>query len=316
MAAEEKTTVPGSQPIISVIIPTRNGAHWLDQLLTGLERQTRPVAEILIVDSSSTDATCSIAGEHGVQVLQIDVGSFDHGGTRSMAAQYVHGNILVFMTQDAVLKDDFSIERLIAPFLEREDIGAAYGRQLPAAGADCFARHLRLHNYPETSSVRCWQDRERYGFKTVFISNSFAAYRRDVLAGAGFFPAKQIFGEDSSTLAKILENGYCVAYVSTAQVLHSHNYSLLQDFRRYFDIGVFHACNSDLLGKFGSPTGAGKRFVRSELSFLYQQKRFFRLPESILRSVAKLVAYQLGKRYKRLPEKIIPFLSLHRRWWS
>ena len=187
---------------------------------------------------------------------------------------------------------------------------------LPAPDADLFAEHLRLHNYPDASYVRCWRDRHRFGFRTVFISNSFAAYRRDVLAEYGYFPERQLFGEDTCAVANLLENGYCVAYVSEARVSHSHNYSLVQDFRRYFDIGVFHACNSEMLIKFGSPTGAGKNFVRSELAFLCRQGQYHRLPESILRSGAKFVAYQLGKRYKKLPKQLAPFLSLHRRWWS
>ncbi|MCF6187439.1 MAG: glycosyltransferase [Desulfobulbaceae bacterium] len=303
--------------MISIIIPTLNGGQLFAEVLQGIGRQQLDEEyELLVYDSASTDNTVATARAFGAKVLSIRREDFDHGSTRTLAAEQARGDILVFMTQDAVPENDTALKRLTAPFKDREDIAATYGRQLPALDADVFAAHLRLHNYPAASVVRCRRDRNRYGFKTVFISNSFAAWRRDVLAAHGFFPAKQLFGEDTCALANLLENGYCVAYVSEARVYHSHNYSPVQDFRRYFDIGVFHACHCDMLEKFGSPTGAGKNFIRSEIAYLRQQKKYLRLPESIFRSGVKFIAYQLGKRYKKLPKILPPFLSLHRRWWS
>jgi rhamnosyltransferase len=301
---------------LSIIIPTLNGGPVFARLLEGLGRQHLDRQyELLVYDSSSTDETVEIARSFGAEVIPVRRGGFDHGTTRSLAAERARGELLVFMTQDAVPADDHALERLIAPFADRPDIAATYGRQLPAPDADVFAAHLRLHNYPDRSEIRCFQDRDRHGFRTVFISNSFAAYRRDVLAAHGFFPARQIFGEDSCALAKLLESGYCVAYVSEARVYHSHNYSVLQDFRRYFDIGVFHSCHKDMLEKFGTPTGAGRRFVGSELAYLAGRKEYLRLPESIVRNGAKFIAYQLGRRHKKMPRRLVRFMSLHRSWW-
>jgi len=303
--------------LISIIIPTLNGGDLFAEVLKGIGRQQLDEEyELLVYDSASTDNTVATAKTFGAQVISIRREDFDHGSTRTLAAEQARGDVLVFMTQDAVPADTFALKKLTASFADREDVAATYGRQLPAPDADVFAAHLRLHNYPPNSVVRCWQDRNRYGFKTVFISNSFAAWRRDVLAAHGFFPAKQLFGEDTCALANLLENGYCVAYVGEARVYHSHNYSPIQDFRRYFDIGVFHTCHSHMLEKFGSPAGAGKQFVRSEITYLRQQKKYLRMPESIFRSGAKFIAYQLGKRYKKLPKSLPRLLSLHRRWWA
>ena len=303
--------------MISIIIPTLNGGDLFAEVLKGIGRQQLDEEyELLVFDSASTDDTVATAKTFGAQVISIQREDFDHGSTRTLAATRARGDILVFMTQDAVPENDTALKLLTAPFEDRDDIAATYGRQLPALDADVFAAHLRLHNYPDTAAVRCWRDRNEYGFKTVFISNSFAAWRRDVLAAHGFFPERQLFGEDTCALANLLENGYCVAYVSEARVYHSHNYSPVQDFRRYFDIGVFHTCHREMLEKFGSPTGAGKKFVRSEIAYLRQRQKYLRLPESIFRSGAKFIAYQLGKRYKKLPKSLLPLLSLHRRWWS
>ena len=302
-------------PAVSVIIPTLNGEKWLDSLLSRLKKQTLPVEEILLIDSGSTDSTQQIARQHGVRVHEIAAKDFDHGATRTLAAGLVSGDILVFMTQDAVPERKDSLEKLVAPLVE-ERIAATYGRQLPARDASIFSEHLRLFNYPDRSEIRCWQDRSRYGFKTIFISNSFAAYRRNVLAAHGFFPSNLLFGEDTLTLAKLIENGYCVAYVSDACVWHSHNYSLTQDFKRYFDIGVFHVNQREQLMKFGGPGGAGKKYVFSELSMLAARKKYGLLPESVMRNLGKFVAYNLGKRYKMFPRGWARRLSMNYNWWG
>jgi len=300
---------------VAVIIPTRNGGRWLVRLLNMLNRQTFRVDEVLIIDSGSTDATHAIVRRYGARLISIPSHSFDHGGTRNLAARETDADILVYMTQDAVLADEHALARLLQPLIENEKLAASYGRQLPNSDADPFAEHLRLFNYPENSHVYYRQDRHHHGFKTIFISNSFAAYKKNILKQCGFFPDKQIFGEDSSAVAALLEQGYGVSYVSDACVYHSHNYSIREEFQRYFDIGVFHSLRADILDKFGTPKKTGNRFVRSELSFLWKHKEYRLIPVSLLRNGVKFVAYQLGKRYRTFPEAISKRLSMHANWW-
>lgn len=300
---------------VAVIIPTLNGERWLDSLLSMLNRQTLQADEVLIIDSGSTDATCDIAEQYKARLIRIPGDSFDHGGTRNFAAAKVNADILVYMTQDAIPVDEYALARLLRPLLNDEKIAASYGRQLPSPHADPFAEHLRLFNYPDKSYVHYWQDRHQYGFKTIFISNSFAAYKKNILETCGFFPNRQIFGEDSSAVAALLEQGYGVSYVSDARVYHSHNYSIREEFHRYFDIGVFHSLRSDILDKFGTPQKTGNQFVRSELSFLWEKNKYLLLPVSLLRNIVKFIAYRLGKRYRTFSGFISKRLSMHRNWW-
>ena len=303
-------------PDVSVVIPTWNAACWLDQVLTMLKEQSLPPREIVIVDSGSTDATLAIVQRHGVRLLHIGKEQFDHGGTRSLAAQQTKGEIIAFLTQDAIPADRQALASLVAPFGDDPLLAACYGRQLPNTDANPFSAHLRLFNYPEQDSVRSLADRHFLGFKTIFISNSFAAYRREALEQVGFFPEKLLFGEDTLTVANLLNLGYRVRYVSQAKVFHSHNYTMWQDCRRYFDIGVFHACEKAVLSRFGGPGGAGKRFVRSEIFFLFRSKHYMLVPLSLVRNTLKLVAYNLGKQHARLPRGLARSLSMHPLWWD
>jgi rhamnosyltransferase len=304
---------------ISLIIPTWNGGKWLDELLTQLARQTVLPDEMLLVDSGSTDDTLAIVQRHigqnpRIRLLEIKQHDFDHGGTRAWAAQQTTGEILVYMTQDAIPAADNALELLIRPFQDNKQLAATYGRQLPALDATLFSEHLRRFNYPAHSQLRRREDALVFGFKTIFISNSFAAWQRELLAAQGYFPQQLLFGEDTLALAKLIENGYHVQYVSEAVVQHSHNYSIWQDVQRYFDIGVFHTEQRVLLMQFGGPGGTGRKYVLSELTLLLERQQYHLLPEWFLRNLGKFIAYNMGKRYRRLPRSWAKKLSMNPRW--
>jgi rhamnosyltransferase len=162
-------------------------------------------------------------------------------------------------------------------------------------------------------------DKETLGIKTAFCSNSFAAYRVDVLAQIGGFPKKVILGEDMWVAAKMLQEGYFVAYVSEACVKHSHNYTLKEDFRRYFDTGVFHQEESWILKAFGAPTDEGKRFVLSELGLLktlpwIQSMQL--LFEISIRTALKFLGYHLGKQHAHVPLCLKRRMGLFKAYWT
>lgn len=281
--------------MITIIIPTYNASSSLPTLLAKLDSQTIKDYELIVIDSSSNDNTTDIAQSHRAKIITISLSEFDHGKTRSLAAKQAKGDILVFLTQDAVPYNEYSIENIIKPFENDENIGAAFGRQLPHPGASVFAEHLRMFNYPDTSYIRVLDDKKSYGIKTTFLSNSFAAYRTPVLKEIGYFKNPMTFGEDTCAGAKILLKGYKIAYVAEAMVLHSHNYTIRQDFKRYFNIGLLHRNESWLLREFGKAEGEGLRYIKSEFKFLLNKKRVYLLPESILRITVKYMAYKLGQ---------------------
>ncbi|HIP83693.1 MAG TPA: glycosyltransferase family 2 protein, partial [Desulfocapsa sulfexigens] len=119
--------------MISIIIPTLNGGDLFSKVLKSIAMQDlHDEYELLVYDSASTDDTVKYAQSFGAEVFSVDRKDFDHGGTRTLAAQKAVGEILVFMTQDAVLVDSNSLASLIEPL--RKDgslVAVTYGRQLP-----------------------------------------------------------------------------------------------------------------------------------------------------------------------------------------
>ncbi len=291
--------------MLTIIVPTYNASRHLSSLLERLESQTVKNYELMVVDSSSNDNTADIAKSHQANVITIPRAEFDHGGTRTMAAMKAKGDILVYLTQDALPHDEFAIENIISPFDGDKKVGAAFGRQVPYPGASVFAEHLRLFNYPNTSYTRDPGDKEEYSIKTAFLSNSFAAYRKSALEEIGYFKRGLPFGEDACAGAKIFLKGYKIAYVAEAIVLHSHNYTVWQDFKRYLDVGTFHRTENWLLKEFGKAEVEGIKYAKSEFRFLLKRKKYYLFPEFVLRTFLKYFGYKLGTGYERIKPKII-----------
>jgi len=302
-------------PSISVIVPTLNGEKTLEDFFSSLHQQNLQPAEILVADSSSEDRTVAICKENGAKVWSISRNEFDHGGTRTFLANQASGEIVVFFTQDAIPASVNALSRLVAPLLEYDSCAGSYGRQLPLLDASWHAAFLREFNYPNESYLKTFGDRERFGLKTIFTSNSFAAYKKEQLLEVGCFKNGLIFGEDTCTVGRILEAGYTIAYVSDGAVYHSHNYTLGEEFRRSFDIGVLHSSEKWLLNTFGKAEGIGLKYVKSALARLKKEHRYLLSFDFILRTGMKFLGYKLGRRFQNLPISLRPVLSMNSNWW-
>jgi rhamnosyltransferase len=299
---------------IAVVVPTLNAAAEWPLFSTPLLASV-PADRVLVLDSSSADGTAELARAAGFRIHVVERAGFNHGGTRQLAAELLpDAEILVFLTQDAVLTDPESVGRLLEAFRD-PSVVAAYGRQLPRQGAGPIEAHARLFNYPQRSGVRALESRKQLGLKAIFISNSFSAYRRDALMAVGGFPRNVIFGEDTVVAAKLLLSGSKIAYVAEAQVYHSHGYSWKQEFKRYFDIGVLHSQEARLLKEFGGAGGEGGRFVRSELSYLWKTDKWS-IPSALVRTALKLLGYKLGRIESKLSLGWKRRLSMHPQYWA
>ncbi len=300
---------------VALIVPTLNaGAQW-QQWLDAFARQTLKPQWALIIDSSSDDETARLARKFGFDVVEIGRSEFNHGGTRQWgAAQACNAEVLVYLTQDAILASPQSLASLVGR-LEDSKLGAAYGRQLPHRGGNPIESHDRLFNYPAASVVKSLNDVERLGIKTAFISNSFAAYSRRALTEVGGFQKHLILGEDTVVAAQMLMKGWKIAYVAEAQVYHSHAYGVLEELRRFFDTGVLHARENWLIETFGAPEGEGARYVLSQLNYLWQRAPWL-IPSAVVRTLFKFVGYRLGLLEARIPEWLKKRLSMHPGYWE
>jgi len=301
---------------VVVLIPTLNPGHSFAQFLQSLLAQTMRPAACVVIDSDSNDGAPEAALAAGLTVHRIARADFNHGTTRQQAIEQfaTRADVVVFLTQDAVLADPTALQKLVEA-LDDPTVAAAYGRQLPSVDATPASAHARLFNYPAIGHTRRWADVPDFGIKTCFLSNTFAAYRLNALREVGGFPVSVILGEDMHLAARLVKAGHGIRYQAHAQVYHSHNYSLLAEFRRYFDTGVFHAQHPWLTADFGSAGREGRRFLLSEMVYLVRHAPW-RLPETVCRNALKALGYKLGLHYAALPQRLCSGLSMHKGYWA
>ena len=300
---------------IQIIIPVYKPDNKLLELLRQIKRQTIKDIPLLIIDSGSNNEYKNEIKNMNCLVKKIDFRTFNHGGTRQMGADmFPDKDVYIYLTQDAILADEYAINNIIKAF-NNDNVGCAYGRQLPHKGASIFATHARLFNYKNKSYIYSIKDKEKYGMKTAFNSNSFAAYRRNALKDVGGFPINTILSEDMYVTAKMLLKNWSVAYCAEAKVYHSHNYTIWQEFKRYFDIGVFHAREAWIREIFGKAEGEGKKFVISEVKMLMKNNPLL-LIEMVFRDGMKFLGYRLGIKEKYLPINIKKKISMTKSYWK
>ncbi|MGK0599178.1 glycosyltransferase family 2 protein [Yokenella regensburgei] len=301
---------------ISLIIPTYNGGQLFEACLKAIKAQSRQPDQIFIIDSSSSDQTREIAEKHSCSVHVIDARDFNHGGTRNLAVSLAdESDILIFLTQDAILYNEDSISRMVDFFSSDGNIAAVCGRQIPHDDANPLASHARYYNYPAIDSVKTKVDINSNGIKVAFMSNSFAGYRTRLFKEFGGFPEDNILAEDMYICAKFVLAGYKIGYSAHSVVKHSHNYTPLQEFKRYFDTGVFHSNEPWIREAFGSMSGEGLKFILSEWKYLVKKSVIW-LPVSFLFIGLKLLGFKMGTYWRKIPASVTPKLSMYKSYWN
>lgn len=304
---------------IDIIIPVYKPDKTLFTLIERLEKQTVPVRNIILMNTEEKYFAQLVYGTRflerhkQVKVYHLSKREFDHGRTRHTGVGKTDGEVFIMLTQDAMPADSCLVERLTEAL--QGSVAVAYARQLPAEDCHIIERFQRHFNYPAQSRIKTREDIPELGIKTFFCSNVCAAYRRDIYEELGGFIRHTIFNEDMIYAAGAVQAGYGVAYAASAKVIHSHNYTLMQQFRRNFDLGVSQADHPEVF--LGIPSEKeGGRMVAETASYLMKNKMAARLPRLYLSSACKYAGYLLGRNYRKLPRRWVMAMTMNREYWD
>lgn len=303
---------------VDIIIPVYKPDEKFEHLLARLAKQTRRADHIYIMNTlvpgqeDKIEEKCSKYSN--VVVVPILKENFDHGGTRNYGASLSNSEFILFMTQDAIPKDDKLMEKLLESFSE-DKIAVAYGRQLPGTSAGIIEKYTREFNYPDKDHLKSKADLERLGIKTYFCSNVCAMYRKSIYDELGGFVTKTIFNEDMIMASKVIAAGYSIAYTSKAKVIHSHKYTYLQQFTRNFDLAVSQRQYQEIFRSIKSET-EGIRLVKQTIKYLIDQKKPYYIPDLILQSGFKYLGFKAGYHYEKLPRGIVVKCSMNKEYWK
>lgn len=302
-----------------VIIPVYKPKKTFLQLLDMLSRQRQYLKRIIIINTEKKCFDERISEQELLQkydnllIRHISKEDFDHGKTRNYGVSLSDSPYFVMLTDDCMPKDDNLLQNLLTPFKDSK-IAISYGRQLPNQDCGVLEAFTRGFNYPEISRVKCAEDIPELGIKAFFASNVCAAYRRETFDTLGGFVPRTIFNEDMIYARRVLDAGFGIAYAADAQVIHSHNYTGLQQFHRNFDLGVSHAQYPEIFGGITAES-EGIRLIKNTCTYLAQKGKPWLIVKLFWQSVCKYAGYFLGKRYRKLPQKMVAACSMNKDYW-
>ena len=310
----------------TVAIPVRNGGELLSRTLAALARQSVE-HELLVCDSGSSDGSGDLARAHGARVIEIAPAEFSHGGTRNLLMEQASGSRVALLTQDAEPADERWLESLLAGLDLAADVGIAYGPYRPRPDAAAQVR-IDLEGWFDSlspdgepcverlrSDERALPALELMG-RRGFFTDANACLSREAWARVPFREVP--YAEDRVLAIDMLRAGYAKAFVPRAAVLHSHDYTTVQELRRCFDEW------RGLREVYGWREPAGPGHVLRRLRGQLGQARREVAPTGVVPTattfaavsrhhVARLVGAVLGSRADMLPPAARRRLSLERR---
>jgi rhamnosyltransferase len=225
---------------VSVAIPVLDGGERFSALLSALAAQDAGPHEVVVCDSGSRDGSDAVAERSGARVLRIDRRTFGHGRTRNLLMRETTGEVVAFLTQDAVPLGPGWLSALIAPFAD-EAIALACGPYAPRPGArfatnrELAATFAPMADPPGTTTVYGPRDLPRplHPGPATFHTDANGALRRTAWEEVPFRDVR--YAEDHVLAIDLLRAGWSRAFVPDAVVEHSHDYPFGEAFRRLFD---------------------------------------------------------------------------------
>jgi rhamnosyltransferase len=226
---------------VTVAVPVLNGGPMFEQLLSAVRSQEldRPV-ELLVADSGSSDGSRERAEAAGARMLDVQPGTFSHGGTRNLLAREAAGTHVAFLTQDSVPADEQWLQRLLDGFELASDVALVFGPYRARAGASTMTRRelegffwsFSPDGLPRVDRVDSPQNGSGLG-RTAWFTDANGCLARTAWEHVPFREVP--YAEDHVLARDMLSAGYAKAYHPDAVVIHSHEYSPLTLFRRCFD---------------------------------------------------------------------------------
>jgi len=232
-------------PSVSVVVPTFNGGADLEALLSSLRRQRGlgPL-EVIAVDSGSTDGTVAACERFGAVVVPYRGAAFNHGAARAQGSRAASGDVVVFVSQDAVPESDDALARLVRALGVHPRTAAATGRQVPRPDADVFCRWQiacfdeRVLDYAGDAAVSLRDGAALADLdpaarrRAAQLNDVLCCVRRSVLDEVPFREVP--YAEDLDLGLRLLAASYRLAFLPSVRVVHSHDRPAEYDLRRAY----------------------------------------------------------------------------------
>ncbi|MDN2566003.1 glycosyltransferase family 2 protein [Aquibium sp. A9E412] len=244
MSTARNATPARVEPLVSVIIPVKNGLPHFRRVIDMVGRQEfEHPYEVIVIDSGSTDGSKQVVPQDDprFRLIEIPPQSFGHGRTRNLGVRESRGRLCAFLTHDALPADTRWLRELVRPLLEDTRVAGVFGRHAAYAEASPFTKweldtHFEnLRRWPKVwiADARAYARDQSLRQVFHFYSDNSSCLRKSVWRR---FPYPDVdFAEDQLWAKQIVEAGYRKAFAWDSLVYHSHDYSLWERMQRSYD---------------------------------------------------------------------------------
>ncbi|MFH0830457.1 MAG: glycosyltransferase [Parcubacteria group bacterium] len=318
------TSASFTKPLVSILLPTKNAGEIFEHVLRGIEQQHQVDFEVIICDSGSKDGTLERIAKFAervpfkVQLIQIPAAEYGHGKTRNLMAGQARGEIIVLLTHDASPTNAHWLVAITKPFANPK-VGLVFGPQRPRPDANPVMRADLLNffaGFAVAGRTTLYATNPAPGVDRVgpvsdglmrFSSDANAAVRRSAWQKCPFRDVA--YCEDQLMARDLLESGWYKVYEPRASVYHSHNFGIIESFKRYNDewlglkrafghVEVRHVWQLPL--RIARASQQNQRALLADPRLSLWQKIFWS-PRVVALAKARQLGGYLGPRMERLP---------------
>ncbi len=213
-----------SDPFISIIMRSYNEGWALKDTLPAMQAQEFKNWELIVIDSGSTDGSVElIRAAKPKHFIQIKKEEYNPSRVMNHGMQLAQAEFGIFLNADATPQSNGWLRPLVNA-LQNPQVAAVFGRQIPRP--DCQA--VFAHDYD-----RCFGPHRETARWDHFFSMVSSGLRRDIWSKRGFLEKMQ-YSEDDEYTRWCRAQGYKIVYCEDSVVMHSHNYTPAQAYKRIY----------------------------------------------------------------------------------
>ncbi len=232
--ASQSTGAQPQWPLVSVVIPARNEAEHIGEVVRSVARQSSRARaiEVIVVDDGSTDETARLAQAAGARVLQATPAGEkgNCAAARNVGAAQCRGDPIVFLDADCVAAEGW-LDRLLQGHERGATVVGGSLAMPPAmpvtARCDYYCSWYLIH------------PRARAGWVPHHPPPNLSVRRMDFLATRGYatHPPFDFSNEERFWQGELLAAGHRIYFEPGARVTHHHHPGLGHLFRRNYRWG-------------------------------------------------------------------------------
>lgn len=210
-----KSNLTSKNPLVSIVIRTKNEQVWIGKVLEKLYEQTFKDFEVIIVDSGSTDKTLEIIKKFPVKLIQIKPEEFNYSYALNIGGKHAGGKYLCIICANTIPISRTWIADGLKNFEDNRVAGVSgWYSGLPLG----FLPTNLLEKLTKISFVPYQQEKKRF---FPWMTNTNAIIRKDLWQQYPF-DEKLKSAEDYDWASEMIARGYDIVKEPKFNVFHSH----------------------------------------------------------------------------------------------